>query len=118
MPAPRVNLIRFHGLTAPAAKWRADIVPAPLEDDNESDSCECGDGRNSKKKRRNYFWAELMKRVFEFDVLQCPDCNGRLKILAAIHPPINTRKILECMGLRIRPPPVAHAASESTLEEL
>jgi hypothetical protein len=53
-----------------------------------------------------------MKRVFEFDVLNCPDCNGRMKILAAIHPPINTRKILECMGLPIRPPPVARAKSE------
>jgi hypothetical protein len=35
-----------------------------------------------------------------------------MKILAAIHPPINTRKILECMGLPIRPPPVARAKSE------
>jgi len=58
-----------------------------------------------------------MKRVYEFDVLQCPDCNGRLKILAAIHPPISACQILECMGLPIRPPPVARAASESPFED-
>jgi hypothetical protein len=51
-----------------------------------------------KKRPRNYSWAELMKRVYEFAVLKCPDCNGHLKILASIHPPINARKILECMG--------------------
>ena len=28
VPAPRANLIRFHGVVAPAAKWRAAIVPA------------------------------------------------------------------------------------------
>jgi hypothetical protein len=38
-----------------------------------------------KDRRQNYSWAELMKRVYEIDVLKCPDCSGRLKILAAIH---------------------------------
>jgi hypothetical protein len=28
-----------------------------------------------------------MRRVFAVDVLECPDCGSRLKILAAIHPP-------------------------------
>jgi hypothetical protein len=32
---------------------------------------------------RNYTWAELMKRVFLLDVLQCERCGGRMKILAA-----------------------------------
>jgi hypothetical protein len=113
VPAPRVNLTRFHGVTGPAAKWRSAIVPAPADEEHPPEPCKCEDIRGEKKnRRRNYLWAELMKRVFEFDVLNCPDCNGRMKILAAIHPPINTRKILECMGLPIRPPPVARAKSE------
>jgi len=58
-----------------------------------------------------------MRKVFEFDVPNCPACGGRLKILAAIHPPINTGKILECMGLPGRAPPVACAVSESTFDE-
>jgi hypothetical protein len=58
-----------------------------------------------------------MARVFEFDVLKCPECNGRLKILAVIHPPFNTRKILECMGLPSRAPPIARAVFERTFEE-
>lgn len=118
VPAPRVNIIRFHGQLAPSAKWREAIVPESPDDEHETDPCDCGDCRSGKKKpRRNYSWAFLMARVFEIDVLKCSDCNGRLKILAAIHPPINTRKILECMGLPSRAPPIARAVSESTLEE-
>ena len=50
-----------------------------------------------------------MRRVFEIDVLQCPRCQGPMKILAQIHPPQTTRKILECLGLPARPPPIATA---------
>lgn len=118
VPAPRVNLIRYYGVIGPAAKWRASIVLASPEVDPSAGTCDCEEDRNPKKRRpRNYSWAALMARVFEFDVLKCPDCHGRLKILAAIHPPINTRKILECLGLPSRAPPIARAVSESTFEE-
>src|SRR5437660_2205173 len=60
---------------------------------------------------RNYTWAELMKRVWALDVLGCPRCLNRMRILAAIHPPDTTRRILDCVGLPrghrplLRPPP-------------
>src|SRR5213078_1936726 len=47
----------------------------------------------------NYTWAEMMKRVFQIEVLECPRCLGRMRIVAAIHPPDATRKILDCLGL-------------------
>jgi hypothetical protein len=53
----------------------------------------------------------MRRRVFAIDVLECPDCGGRLKILAAIHPPEATRAILECLGLPPRAPPMAGAAA-------
>jgi hypothetical protein len=110
-------MVRFHGVVGPAAKWRAGIVPECPE--IETDACDHEKDQKEKKRRpRNYTWAALMARVFEIDVLICPNCNGRLRILAAIHPPVNTRKILECMGLRSRVPPVARAISESTFELL
>ena len=59
---------------------------------------------------RRYSWAELMKRVFEIDVLECPECKaGPMRILAAIHPPETTVAILECLGLPARAPPIAPA---------
>jgi hypothetical protein len=53
-----------------------------------------------------------MKRVFQVDVLQCEHCGGRMKIIAAIHPPDTTVKILEYLGLPSRAPPLAPAVSD------
>jgi hypothetical protein len=48
--------------------------------------------------------------MFAVDVLECPACGGRMRILAAIHPPEAIRKILDCLGLPSRPPLTASAA--------
>jgi hypothetical protein len=61
---------------------------------------------------RRYPWADLLRRVFAVDVLECPDCGERMRILAAIHPPEATRAILECLGLPSRAPPTAPARSD------
>ena len=52
---------------------------------------------------------ELMKRVFARDVLSCPRCSGRLRIVATITQPEAIRAILECVGLPARAPPLAPA---------
>ena len=125
VPAPRAHLTRYHGVFGPAAAWRSLIVPAgkdhsretevksqpspqtssvpPTEDESHTAPAVSG---------RNYTWAELMKRVFLVDVLQCEHCGGRIKILAAIRPPTATEKILECLGLPSRAPPLAPASSD------
>jgi len=46
------------------------------------------------------------------DVLECDRCSGPMRILAAIHPPEAVRKILECLGLPSRAPPIARAVPE------
>jgi hypothetical protein len=32
-------------------------------------------------------WADLLKRVFKVDVLSCPECGGRMRIIAVIQQP-------------------------------
>jgi hypothetical protein len=65
---------------------------------------------------RYYTWGELMRRVFEIDVLECPHCgHGPMRILAAIHPPEATRAILEHLGLPSRAPPIAAPAIDAEL---
>ena len=54
-----------------------------------------------------------MKRVFAVDVLECPRCQGRMRILAAIHSPETARKILDCLGLPTRAPPLARALTQT-----
>ena len=51
-----------------------------------------------------------MRRVWAIDVLECPQCGGPLRILAAIQSREAIRKILVCLGLPSRtPPPIAGA---------
>jgi hypothetical protein len=63
--------------------------------------------RPGGKREKNYCWAQLMSRVFEVDVLACPRCGGRMRILAAIDSADAIEKILACLDLPTRPPPVA-----------
>jgi len=83
VPPPRFNLVRYHGVLAPSAAWRPLIIPeSEISDPLSHPNCPARkqllspDTGNSKKKRgcrpRNYSWAELMRRVFSIDVLECP----------------------------------------------
>ena len=125
VPAPRAHLVRFHGVLAPAAKWRPLIVPFP----NAGSTCLCPQPPTSPEsvpdqvepqvsrsgpppRRKNYSWSQLLMRVFEIDILECEKCAGRVRILAAIQPPETTRKILDHLGLPSRRPPPANAAPE------
>ena len=46
-------------------------------------------------------WAYLLRRVFELDVLACPDCGGRLRLVATIENPSVVARILEHLGLAV-----------------
>jgi hypothetical protein len=59
---------------------------------------------------RRYRWAELLQRVFEIDALRCPRCDSTLRLIAAIEDPAVARKILECLKLPARSPPVEPAS--------
>lgn len=54
---------------------------------------------------RYFSWAELTRRDFAIDVLWRPSCQAPMKILAQIHPPDTTRKILQRLGPPARLPP-------------
>ena len=99
IPAPRTNLIRYHGILAPAARDRAAVVPRVSAEESAATS--------DADRPRNYGWAELMRRVFAVDVLECPDCRGPMRILAAIQTLSAIRAILKCLGLPPRAPPVS-----------
>ncbi len=47
------------------------------------------------------------------DVLKCPRCGGRMRLLAAIQPPDVTQAILDCLDLPSRAPPTAAAVPDS-----
>ena len=69
--------------------------------------------RQRQRKQRRYQWAELLQRVFEIDALRCPRCGSRMRVLAAITDPSVARRILECIGLPARAPPLQSPALAS-----
>jgi hypothetical protein len=125
VPAPRAHLTRYHGVLGPAAAWRSRIVPTGNVQSGETEvkpqpgaepsavpTAEAEPSKASPARDRKYTWAELMKRAFLLDVLQCGHCGGRMKILAIIRPPTATVKILNCLGLPSRAPPLAPASPD------
>jgi len=132
VPPPRFNVTRYFGVLAPAATFRSWIVPggvttiAPPAFMPPHPGCPGEAGTpvrgaaqtNTKqsKKRKNYSWAQLMMRVFELDVLFCPRCGGRMRVMCPINPPLAIEKILGCLGLPTRAPPIAPAKSDRVNE--
>ena len=100
VPRPRLNLIRFHGVPAPNAKLRPQIIPGkPL-----SVSDDLGEATHQPASA-HMSWARLLKRVFDIDIEHCLHCGGTLKIIAAIEDPTVITKILAHLGLPTRAPP-------------
>ena len=79
VPRPRLHLIRFHGVLAPNAKLRRQIVPAPAE----RAAALPTDHASAQGDTPRMSCARLLKRVFDIDVEHCPNCGGALKIIAA-----------------------------------
>ena len=107
VPRPRLHLIRFHGVLAPNAKLRPEIIPnVPVNANTPSaDHAEVPPPTAPAPMS----WARLLKRVFEIDMEHCPHCGGTLKIIGAIEHPAVITKILTHLGLPARAPPRAAA---------
>jgi hypothetical protein len=106
VPRPRLPLVTYHGILAPHARRRADIVPQPPPP-----SCPAAAPQKprSGRRRRYYSWAELMLRVFRHELLVCPRCHGPRKVLTFLTDPLVIRKILLCLGLPAEAPAIAPA---------
>jgi hypothetical protein len=110
IPRPRINLVLYHGVLAPHARWRRRA--AAYEDSGvpqETPAAESG-ARGVREfqsagpgKPRYRTWADLMRRAFELDVLACPRCGGRMRLIATIKDPRVIRRILAHLGLPTEP---------------
>jgi hypothetical protein len=57
------------------------------------------EGTKGKSGSRAWSWAALMHRAFALDVLACPHCGGRLRLIATLHDPAVIRKLLAHLGM-------------------
>ena len=102
-PRPRINLILYHGVLAPRAAWRALVV-------GHQEAAGPGDGGTDRaldpsapsgrpRGAGGALWADLMRRSFGFDVLTCPRCGGRLRLIALIEEASVIQRIRRHLGL-------------------
>ena len=83
-PRPRINLGLYYGVLGTRAAWRPQVVPRTA----------AGAPSTTTSRRAGRLWADLMRRSFGFDVLACPRCGGRLRLVALIEDPLVIRRIL------------------------
>ena len=115
VPRPHVNLVLYHGVLAPRAAWRAEVVPrraSKAAADSPVDTPEAG--VMHRPSARGATWADLMRRAFAGDVLACPRCGGRLRLIALIEASATTRRILRHLGLASEVPTPAPARAPPT----
>jgi len=67
---------------------------------------------------RHFPWADLLRRAFAVDVLDCPECGGRLRLLATITQRAVIERILAHFGLPTDPVTPEPARSFGAGEDL
>ncbi len=92
-----------HGLLAARARWRERVVAygrvAPEPTTLTPPLVAGMEGVKAKSGSRAWSWAALMHRAFGIDVLACPHCGGRLRLIATLHDPAVIRKLLAHLAL-------------------
>ena len=101
-------LVRYHGVFAPNARRRADIVARPkVVTVTGNDECE------SNPSSTPMSWMARRARVFAIDSAHCPHCCGELRVIAVITEPSVISRILQHYGLdgpvQARAPPLSLA---------
>ncbi|HEY3593840.1 MAG TPA: transposase [Polyangiaceae bacterium] len=78
VPPPKHHTVKYAGVLAAASKLRARIAPSPAP------ATEAAEPRPTERRGSYWPWALLMRRTFALDVLECPKCKGRMKLLALV----------------------------------
>ena len=99
LPRPRINLLSYYGVLGPRAAWRAEVVPRETSGGNDAALAEPAEQETARRQARGQCWAALMARTFGCDVLACPRCGGRLRLVALIEEAAVIGRVLRHLGL-------------------
>jgi hypothetical protein len=144
IPPPRCPFLRYHGVLAPNSRWRSLIVPrsaTPPTHPRPSSSPPTPKPKSHQRQQpaRAAFamisaahqtrlaagellatgprldWSRLLRRTFACDVLICPRCKGRARVLAVIQDPSEARRLAESIGEGTDPPATRAGHNDSDL---
>lgn len=120
IPRPQKNLFLYTGVLAPRSRLRSRVcaygrddsstpaTPSPCPRSANGPAHPASPSGTARGPSRGS-WARLMQRAFDIDVLECPGCRGRMRLLALIEKPSAARRILRHLGMRDHPPPMTPA---------
>jgi len=92
----RRETVRYAGVLAPASAWRARIAPRAKA---AAQLAKATTTERPKRAGTTYRpWAELLARTFSVDVLECPNCRGRMKLIALVKDPKQISRFLSHLG--------------------
>ncbi len=100
IPPRRMNMVRFHGVFAPKAKVRKTLKlllpnpPAPQKEEIDQGASPKAAGRGYRRP-----WHELLKRVFDLDILVCGKCGSKMHRISHIEDPKVVEQILGHLNL-------------------
>ena len=95
VPPPRFHTVRYAGVLGSASKLRSRLAPKRAA----AAPAPCVEDIKDVPRRSSYRpWAELLRRTFGFDVLACPRCEGRMRLLAMVTDAKNIARYLRGLG--------------------
>jgi uncharacterized protein YbaR (Trm112 family) len=92
-----MHTVRYAGVLACASPVRPRIAPAAPAAASKADNelpAEAPEPRGFRYRP----WAELLRRTFALDVLACPKCEGRMRLLAMVTDEKSVRRYLRALG--------------------
>ena len=99
VPTPRLHTVRYAGVLGAASKLRPRIVPAPAPAPEANPVDPTTDSAPPRRRGCHYWsWSELLQRTFSLDVLSCPRCGGRLRLMAMTTEPKELARYLRALG--------------------
>ena len=98
VPPPRFHTVRYAGVLGSASKLRSRLAPKRAT----ASSAPCmHDVANVPRQSPYRPWAEVLKRTFGLDVLACPRCGGRMRLLAMVTEPKGVSRYLRARKGRV-----------------
>jgi hypothetical protein len=94
VPPPRFHTVRYAGVLASASAWRSRVTPKPPPEA----AAATGESETPKRAAGYRPWAKLLAHTFGVDLLVCPKCQGRLKLLAMVTDPASIARYLAAVG--------------------
>ncbi len=115
---PRIHRHRYHGVLAPNATLRYQVIAFGREQGTAQESPSGQLGAQSAAgspegatpgRRTSSRWAALIARIYDVLPLVCPSCGTSMSIIAFVTDPVPVGSILSYLDLPTQPPPLSPA---------